>query len=181
MADEKSTNMEEALEALNKRNRNMMIGVILVALLGLGGTGGSLAYFMVFKEQAAVAATEEGEHDKAEEEEEDHSGPPEDKTMLGPIFAIDELMINLDTREGARFLKVTIVLEADEEETLEELTKRLPQLQDIAISLISSKDPIDLQGSDGKYRLREELRYRYNRVLLNGSVPRVYFTKFVIQ
>ena len=180
MADDKTPNLEEALQALNKRNRNMMIAVILVALLGLGGTGGAFAYFLFFKEQPATAATAEDGH-KEKGEEAAPSGPTEEKAMLGPIFEMEELLINLDTREGNRYLKLTLVMEVDEEDTLEELTKRLPQLQDITISLVSSKETVDLQGADGKFRLREELRYRYNKVLLKGSVTRVYFTQFVIQ
>ena len=37
-----------------------------------------------------------------------------------------------------------------------------------------------LQGADGKYRLREELRYRYNKIF-KGRIGRLYFTTFVVQ
>ena len=39
----------------------------------------------------------------------------------------------------------------------------------------------DVLGVEGKARLREELLIRFNRLLPEGQIARVYLTEFVVQ
>lgn len=180
MAEQQSNQLDDAISSLHKRNKTMMAMVILVALISLVGTGGTAAYILLFKEQPATAATEHGDEKKAANSDESFSAEPDESAPLGPTYALEDLVINLDGEDAGRYLKLSMVLEVDNEKTLEEVEARLPQLKDLTLTLISSKSYADLQGADGKYRLREELRYRYNKIF-KGRIGRLYFTTFVVQ
>lgn len=196
MAEKESPQQDDALKALNKKNKTLMILMVVVGLLGVAGVGGTAAYFLVFKEGHATA-TEKGKEGDAAHEEGDTKGEeepegdghasadddsaPSDNAPMGLTFAMDDFLVNLDGEDTNRYLKVNLVVEVKDEKTLEELTARLPQLQDMTITLLSSRSWAELRGADGKYRIREELKYRYNKVLTKGKVSRIYFTTFVIQ
>ncbi|MBF0448334.1 MAG: flagellar basal body-associated FliL family protein [Magnetococcales bacterium] len=101
--------------------------------------------------------------------------------MVGGMFKLDPFVVNLNEPRGNRYLKTTIQLEMDSEELQAELERRSAQLQDVILSLLTSKSSKELQALEGKFRLREELLSRINALLVNGVVTRVYFTEFVIQ
>lgn len=183
MAEQKGQQIDEAISSINKRNKSMMVVVIAVALISLVGTGGTAAYLLLFKESAATAATDhkEGDSTSSSDHDGDHfNSAPDESAPLGPTYAMEDIVINLDGEDSNRYLKFSMVIEVDDEKTLEEVEARLPQIKDMTLTLVSSKTFADLQGADGKYRLREELRYRYNK-LFKGRIGRLYFTNFVVQ
>ena len=62
--------------------------------------------------------------DKEEVEKED---------SFGPVFNVGEVIVNLSDVGQARYVKVEVVLELSDEETLKEVEKRTPQIRDIII------------------------------------------------
>ncbi len=63
----------------------------------------------------------------------------------------------------------------------EEVNTKLPVINDLIISLISSKKFEDVYTSDGKEMLREEIATHINDMLPDYHVSYVYFTEFVVQ
>ena len=56
-----------------------------------------------------------------------------------------------------------------------------PLLRDSIITLASDYTYAELEGLEGKTRLRDELLGRLNSLLDGARIERVYFTQFVVQ
>ncbi|MEO5367227.1 MAG: flagellar basal body-associated FliL family protein [Magnetococcus sp. WYHC-3] len=150
----------------------ILIMVIPALLIGLGGgyfLGSSMTQ-TTMEEQALKEPTGEGVESSAEE-------------GVGPVHKLDPFVVNLNDQKGNRYLKCTVQLELSpgEEDLKGELEARQAQLQDLILSLLTSKTTPELQSLDGKMRLRHQLLSRINQTLRTGSVKRVFFTEFVIQ
>ena len=91
------------------------------------------------------------------------------------------IIVNLAESNAERYLKVDIVLELDAEKTKEELQARLPQVQDLLITIAATKTMDDVSTVSGRNMLRQEMVDKINAVLTEGQVKSVYFTEFVIQ
>jgi flagellar FliL protein len=61
------------------------------------------------------------------------------------------------------------------------VVKKEAQLRDAIIVLASDYTYLELDGLEGKMRLKDEVLKRSNAVLAPEKVERVYFTNFVIQ
>ncbi len=144
----------------------VIIGVLLLALIGVGG-------IIVFK---FVTAEKNGEETVAETTEE-----KKDPSKLGAVVALDPFIVNLTGESGKRYLKVTIQVELNDEKVGEELTNKMPQIKDSIITVLSSKVTGDLLTIEGKFKLKEEILTRINRILTMGVVKNVYYVEFVIQ
>ena len=101
--------------------------------------------------------------------------------MVGPMVTIDTFIVNILDDEENRYLKAAITLEVDVPTTADEITSRLPQLQDAILLLIGNKTFSELRDMQGKMQLRAELLNRINEILSKGKVKRIYFTDFVVQ
>jgi len=155
------------------------LGVILLLSSGAGAV-----YFfapqiipasMKFWEKKA----EEGE--KKEEETKETKGKEPDRLVQGHIYTMDSLLVNLSDTDKLRYLKIRINLESMEGKPNEEYDKRLPQLRDSILTLLSSKTQKDIVDSEGKRRIKEEITARMNQILTQFKIQTVYFTEFVIQ
>ncbi len=143
---------------------------VVALLIGVGG-----GYYL----GSSMTEASIKEAEQLEPQEEAVSKDP--NAMVGEMFKLAPFVVNLNEPRGNRYLKTTIQLEMDSEALLAELERRSAQLQDIILSLLTSKSSKELQALEGKFRLREELLSRINALLVNGVVTRVYFTEFVIQ
>ena len=63
----------------------------------------------------------------------------------------------------------------------EELNTRLPVVNDIIITLLSTKKFDQIYTSEGKEALRQEIMQAINSRLHEYKVIQVYFTEFVVQ
>ena len=95
------------------------------------------------------------------------------------IHKMDPFLVNLADPGQLRYLKVTLHVETPLKG--EEYEKRLPQLRDSILSILSSKQFKDISTSDGKNVLREEIKEKMNQLLVETKVRNIYFTEFVIQ
>jgi flagellar FliL protein len=93
---------------------------------------------------------------------------------------LGKFTVNLRDSAGGRVLQMEIQVES-EMGTAETIEKRMPQLRDSVILLSSDYSYSELEGIDGKLRLRDEIHARINAVMDPAQVSRVYFTAFVVQ
>ena len=63
----------------------------------------------------------------------------------------------------------------------EDVQTKLPVINDLIISLISSKKFEDVYTSEGKEMLRDEIATQINTMLPDYHISYVYFTEFVVQ
>lgn len=114
-------------------------------------------------------------------------------------FATRERVVNLADKGGFRYLKVEVVLDVvvphskpgdklPKGEAIQALQKEIdaelalvkPRFEDAINSTLASKTSEELMSSEGKQRLRDELRAKLDR-LSETPVVAVYFTQFIIQ
>ena len=166
-AEEEQEQGSQPKKAKSKILLIAVIGILLVALLGVGG-------FIVYT-QVLGGGGEEAKKEAAKAEE------LKQAAKLGIVTALDPFIVNLLDEAGKRYLKVTMQLELDSEMLNEEISNKMPQIKDSIITVLSSKNTDDLLTVDGKFKLKEQIQTRVNVLLKTGVVKNVYFVEFVIQ
>lgn len=108
---------------------------------------------------------------------------PQETSLVkqGYIYEMDHFIVNLAETEGPRYLKVKINLESQEPKPHEEYDRRLPQLRDSILTILSAKGYKEIYDSEGKRRLKEEIVSKANSLFSHVKVKTVYFTEFVVQ
>jgi len=168
------------------------IGIGLIAGLLIGG---GTAFFLKGSdpppqaEAAAKGASEGKEAAPAKEEPpkegEGEAAVPESDEALpeeeGVIFDLLPFIVNLADAPEIRYLKVTIKLDLLNEKYADHLTKRLPQIRDTLLLLLSSQEFKDIRTAEGKMELRDEILQRINALFRREKVRTAYFTDFVTQ
>ena len=99
----------------------------------------------------------------------------------GVIFDLAPFIVNLADAPEIRYLKVTIKLDLLNEKYAEDLNKRLPQVRDALLLLLSSQEFNAIRTAEGKMELRDEILQRVNAVFQREKVRTAYFTDFVTQ
>ena len=102
-------------------------------------------------------------------------------TGQGHIYKMEPFLVNLMDPAQLRYLKITLHVESNQEKPNEEYEKRLPQLRDAILIILSSKNYKDIMDSEGKTSLREEIKTKMNQLLVDLKVQNIYFTEFVVQ
>ena len=172
MADEeKEIKNEEGGQEAPKNG--FPIKIIFISLMVLLIVGGGLAAWKmgVLAKPGGNTAIGEVVNDKAKKN---------DNKDLGPILTLDTFIVNL-IGQGRSYLKTRIELELDNENTIVEINRRLPQLRDKILTTLSSKSFEDINTLEGKYQLRSELIASLNQYLTTGKVTNIYFTDFIVQ
>jgi len=92
-------------------------------------------------------------------------------------------LVNLVWTPGERvqYLKVKVVLELKEDKQIDAIKPTLPRITDIFQTYLRELRPIDLNGSAGMFRLKEELTRRVNVAVAPNAVNAVLFKEIVIQ
>ena len=157
----------------------ILMGLVLVLVLGMGG-----GMFMIWTKLSAVSQ-------KAVVPETGAEAVP-DKTKpedIGAVVSIDTFIVNLADPGGNRYLRITMDLElagkpADKsagKTAGDELSKRMPQIRDAILMILSTKRYTDISTTEGKTALREEILNAANGLLASSQISRIYFKEFVIQ
>lgn len=141
-----------------------IIGAGIVIILGGGFAGWKLFLHKGGDEGAAAAKTE-------------HAA----KDTPGLIVAMDPFVINLADPSEVIYLKIAVNLEVESEEMTAEIQKRMPQIRDAILMLLTSNTADDVKSTGGKLKLQDDMAVRINHFLQTGKVKAVYFTEFVMQ
>jgi len=168
-----------APEAPSKKKRTLRaVGGVLGLLVLIGAPAG---YFLLKEEPKEVSEVKpemspEIQHkpEGFEEVEELEEG----EEPLGAIVPFETFLVNLS---GGKYIRTQIQVEF---ETLDVPTKfytRQVPIRDSIISLLTQQTAEGLQSSQGKERVRSDIRNLINQTLRKEDVRRIYFTQFVIQ
>ncbi len=172
MAEEEKKEAEGQEEEEKPKKGFPMKLIIIVLVVVLLGGGGAAAWKMGMLDKWLGKEDKEALAAKPKKEE---------KPDIGPIYPMNVFIVNLMEPMGKRYLKVKVELELDSEKLLPEVEKRLPQLRDAILTMLSSKSYEDISDLSGKYQLRAEIIAMLNRFLKTGKINNVYFTEFVVQ
>lgn len=168
MAEEKENQESQQQQEEKGGKKKLIILLIPVLLIVLGG-GGFFAYktFFVKEEKEKPAEKIVNEIKKAEKQ--------------GVQVEVGTFIANLADKDADRYIKVTIIIEVQDEKVKEETTKRMPQIRDAINTLLFTKTSEELKSPEGIEKLKEEIIRRTNAILPLGGVKDVYFTEFIIQ
>ncbi len=157
------------------KKKKMLVVIVAAALVVLLG-GGAALYFLVLHKP------KEGDDKKAEGHKTEKAVPGAvQEGAVGPMIEIKEFIVNIISGDSAHYVKAAISLELNNELAVEEVNKRMPQIRDSVLLLISNKTMEELQDLQGKKQLKAELRAKINTFLTKGKVKDIYFTDFVVQ
>lgn len=160
----------------NKKKLLLFAGIPVVLLLAGGGAFMSGALDGLLGGGEAEHAAEGGEEGHGAEEGEHGDAP------AVTFFDIPDLLVNLNTngRQNA-FLKVQVALELDATADVETLTSLLPRIVDSFQVYLRELRPEELKGSEGLYRLKEELLLRVNKAAAPVQIRDVLFKSVLVQ
>jgi len=171
MAEEKEN--QEVQEEPKEKSSKLLLIVIIVLLLILLIVGGLVAYFLLSGDEEPAAPQEPQKIEKKKK--------VSNMAEIGPIYPLDQFIVNLVSNNSSRYLKCKIDLELDSPELQQEVDKKLPAIRDLIIRILSSKTVEEIQTAKGKEKLKEEIKRKINEFLTTGEIRNVYFTEFVIQ
>ncbi len=150
-------------------------GAVLVLLL----IGGVVAFFLLSSSPSDSSDSSEAPSLMDKLKGIVSGGKKNPETAPTAIHKMEPFLVNLADPGQLRYLKVTLHVETPQKG--EEYEKRLPQLRDSVLSILSSKNFKDILTSEGKNALREEIKEKMNQLLVEMKVRNIYFTEFVIQ
>lgn len=155
----------------------LLLGGLIVVLLASGGDSG--------EQDPAAATTEVQAATPAAQGGKPAAGAPKERSNdffnVGPMYPLDQFLVNLLSETGSRYLKMTINIELSSELLTPEIEQKKPLLRDIVIRILSSKTYEDISTTKGKERLKDEIAAKINETLRDGYVKNVFFTDFIVQ
>ena len=156
----------------------LIFGIVMV-LLQIGMVQMAIRQFS----PAARKEQSEPKEEKIKEEKKKEKKKSEKdiESIIGRIYAINEIIVNPARTEGRRFLNVSVAFQFSDAIVGTELEKRNIQVRDVLISILTSK-PVDaIDDAEEKDQLRQEILTNVNALLTTGKVEKVYFSNFVMQ
>jgi len=175
MADEEEKQEKKTKE---KKSSGGLLPIInLVLLLLVLATGGFIAWTLMQMEKqpaAQISKVAQTEDTVIPEAMDDTGQPP-------VLIDLDTITVNLADIDTSRFLHTKINMAVRNEEAKIKIEANKAKINDLIITLLSSKTFSDIRTPQGKYALKEEMVYRINRAVGGKPVKKVYFTDFVSQ
>jgi flagellar protein FliL len=175
MVDERHDEKEVVEEAEPKKKKPLVLIIVAVLVVVLLAGGGAAGYFFLVKGKHSGGAEVKKGEAKTE------AAAKGEIKESGPIEALEPFVVNLSDTENTRYLKAVMQLELESPELKAEIEKRMPEIRDEIIMLLSSKSFDDLSTSPGKRSLKRSILESVNKYLTTGKVTNVFFSDFVIQ
>jgi len=180
--------MAEAVETQEvvseKKGGSNILLIVVVALLFVVVIGGAAAaYFLLNSDDEvindATKATQQTEVSNKKATTTSTRGT--DYSEIGPIYPMDQFIVNLYNEGSSRYLKTTLNFELNSEDLNAEMDKKKPLIRDIVIKTLSAKTYEEISTIKGKENLKDEIVSKVNQVITDGQVKNLFFTDFVIQ
>ncbi|MGG7047850.1 MULTISPECIES: flagellar basal body-associated protein FliL [unclassified Campylobacter] len=176
---------EEVVEDGKKKGgKSLLIIIIIAVLVLLLVVGGLIAFLLMGDDEVPPTdpAVQQAQPMATQKAPAAQPGKRSADFMnMGPVYPLDQFIVNLLSENGSRFLKTKIDLEQSIESMTPELDKKKALLRDIIIRTLSSKTYEEISTTKGKDRLKDEIVSRINEVLSDGYIKNLFFTDFVIQ
>ena len=154
-------------------SKKKLIIVIIIPLILM-----SVGSFSFIVWNRASFFSSQSEKDKEPESE---KVPENNSELIRPVYSLDTFIVNLAEKGGRRYLRVKMDLELKDETLVEEIEKRLSQIRDSILMILSTKRFEDINSVEGKIALRDEIMTKLKSSLKDGNITNIYFIEFVIQ
>ncbi|MBT8349695.1 MAG: flagellar basal body-associated FliL family protein [Deltaproteobacteria bacterium] len=147
----------------------ILIGVFLLVVVAMGG-----GFFMMWNKMSSMnVQNSEGVENGTEAEEA--------VEIMGPTKKLETFIVNLADKGGKRYLRISMDLELEKEETVQVVEKRLPKIRDAVLMILPTKKYEDIGTVEGKSVLRNEILTKINELMKPEIIKNIYFTEFVVQ
>ncbi len=175
----------EAGEGGGKKKLPMMIiigAVVAVLVLGGGGT----AAFLLLGHKAPAAQAQKPKPKKDDKKKGDKKDDPNAAQIAdGPdgvvFYTPPDIVVNMQTADGRpTFLKLKVTFELPDPTMADTLDANMPRLQDMFQTFLRELRPEDLQGSQGSYQLRMEIKRRVDLVIAPAQINNVLIEEMLI-
>ncbi len=181
MADKGKEEKEEKPEKKGLPIKTIAIGLVIGLLAG-GGAVFFLKGGEPQKQESGAEASAAVEEEKSEEEAKTEApAPVKPESVESVIYDLEPFIVNLADTPDLRYLKLTLKLDLLRLEDTDEVAKKVPQIRNALLILLSSKDSESIRSIEGKMELRSEILERINGVFEVSRVRTAYFTDFVTQ
>jgi len=162
------------------KSSNMVL-IIIIAVLVLVLVIGGIAAFMLSGDDEEAQQMDQSSGQISQSASPKKQKKRMESLTVGPMYPLDNFIVNLLSDSGRRFLKTQINLEMDTEDLAAELDSKVPVIRDIIIRVLTSKTLEEISTAKGKDKLKDALVNQLNMRLQDGEVNNLYFTEFVIQ
>ncbi len=153
---------------LNKKLLLIIGAAVLIILIG----GGVTAYLLM------KSAENEESADPGQRVPVPVVNPQAD---IGPTVDIAEFVVNIISDQETHYVKSALTIELTNEQAKDEMNRRMPQVRDAILLLVSNKTFEELRDLQGKKQLKAELLSKINALMQTGQAKSIYFTEFVVQ
>lgn len=166
-------------EPAKRGGKRRLILLAVPALLGAIAAGlwfsGVLPHLLGHDAKPAAEAAEAGKPAGEAKGEQPPKAPP--------ALDLPDLIANLNVLPGRRasFIKLHARIELARPEDLPAAQAAMPRLQDLFQTYLREMRPEELRGSEGTWRLREELLARTNIAIAPARATDVLFTEMLVQ
>jgi len=97
------------------------------------------------------------------------------------LVPLAPFIVNLSGDQGQRYLRLVAQVEVRGELSKAEIEKRLPEVRNRLLFLLSSKTYAEIGSIQGKYDLQADITRNINETLDGPFVRKTYFTEFIVQ
>lgn len=97
------------------------------------------------------------------------------------VFLLKEVLVNPAGTNGTRFLLTSIGFEVSSPEAKQDLEKKEVQVRDIMNTILTNKTLPELVDFQKREIIRTEIAQKTSKLLKDGTLRKVYFSKFIIQ
>ena len=168
-------------EVTEKKSSGNMVLILIIVLLVVLLIGGGLAAFFLLSGDDEEAVSQPQQTSQTTPVKRKAKKRSSDYLTIGPMYPMDQFVVNLLSQSGGKYLKVAFNIELDSEELAAELDSKKPLIRDIVIRSLSSKTFEEISTAKGKDRLKDEIVSNINDILADGQIKNIFFTDFVVQ
>ncbi len=172
---------KEEVKSEEKKSGSNVLLIVVIVLILIILIGGGLGAFLLLSGDEEEAQTQAPQQPQQQMQKQRSSARSTNLLTIGPMYPMEQFVVNLLSESGSRFLKVSLDIELGNEELSPEMDKKKPAIRDIIIRTLSSKTFEEVSTMKGKERLKDEVVQKINEILADGQVRNIFFTDFVVQ
>lgn len=174
-------------EPVTSSGPKRLVPLVLASAIGLsaGGAAGALVAGPVMAERAVaraevvaaevVAKVASGELDGG------RRGRRGGGDAAGPVYRVENLVLNPAQSGGTRFLLAALALELSDDPSVEAMEARDAEVRDAVLRVLGGKTVVQLADIAARPALKEELQAAVDSIMGRRTVSAVYLPQFVIQ
>ncbi len=169
----------EGAEVKPAKGPNKLMLPLIVALMTIAG--GVVGVWVVGPKLSARANLQAGLEAAGKDEKPAEGKEGEKGGEKGPVFKLDNLIVNPSGSQGARFLMVSVAVETVDGKQDEELRAKESQIRDLVISLLEKQTMESLSAPGIRDSLKAQLSDTITIIAGSKTKLHVFLPQFVIQ